>query len=359
MFSQIVTAAKGLFTRQESDERYLKKSKNALTAPSESTIASKPKMATATRRRKISDIQPEEETQINEQQEMNGKRKSGPASAGKTETRGNKRRKRTSLEAAQESESGIPEETAEDVKETDSKEEEKAAPSAMKHFRFDSEDPELPLETQVEETQQPEEDKSDESDDDDAPEMVDNSAQLSKIRSEAKKLERAKQLEEEAKREKRRQLDELRKSQVKISKKKEKPVDDLPSESTETLRGTSTQDARRSALPALLPDDILNAAPIARPPTPPLEGINGIPKKPTKLKFLEKSEKRPKDAKMGDVTIRVLEDVSQKKAKMALPPKASKSGRHSRQTWLDRNRSTGHVNGMRRTAGGASGFVRK
>jgi U3 small nucleolar RNA-associated protein 16 len=103
----------------------------------------------------------------------------------------------------------------------------------------------------------------------------------------------------------------------------------------------------------------LSAAPVARPPTPPLEGINGAQKKPTKLKFLEKSEKRPKDAKMGDVTIRVLEDVSQKKAKMTLPPKASKSGRNSKQAWLDRSRSTGHVNGMRRTASGAAGFVRK
>jgi U3 small nucleolar RNA-associated protein 16 len=200
MFSHIVTAAKGLFTRQESDETQLKKSNNVPTASSESTIASKPKMVTATRRRKISDFQLEEETQINAQQEVNGKRKSGPANSGRTESQRNKRRKRISTEAAQESENETPEETAEDTKETDSKqEEEKAAPSAKKHFRFDSEEPELPLETQVEETaetQQPKEDNSDDSsdDDDDAPETVDNSAQLSKIRSEAKKLERAKQL---------------------------------------------------------------------------------------------------------------------------------------------------------------------
>ncbi|KAE8350108.1 U3 snoRNA associated-domain-containing protein [Aspergillus coremiiformis] len=360
MFSQIVTAAKGLFTRQDTDEAHSQKSPTTL---SENNIARKPRMVTATRRRKISNTLPEEEPEINGQQEVNGKRKSGPAGSGKMETQRNKRRKRTSLEAAQENENGTPEEPSEDTKNTDSKkEEEKPAPGAKKHFRFDSEEPDVPLDIQVEETaetEQAKEDSNDDSsDDDDAPEVVDNSAQLSKIKSDAKKLEKARQIEEEFKRGKRRQLDELRKSQAKVSKKKDKPVDDLLSESTDTLQGSSTQDARRSALPALLPDDILNAAPVTRPPTPPAEGLKVTQKKPTKLRFLEKSEKRPKDVKMGDVTIRVLADISQKKAKTALPPRASKTGRNSRQIWLDRSRSTGHVNGLRRTAGGTSGFVR-
>ncbi|OGM45449.1 putative immediate-early protein [Aspergillus bombycis] len=358
MFSHIVTAAKGLFTRQDTDKA---QSKKFTTTSSDNTIASKSKMVT-TRRRKISDVVLEEEAEINRQQEVNGKRKSGPAGSGKTETQRNKRRKRASLEAA-ESESGTPEEPSDDAQETDSKPEEgKAAPAPKKHFRFDSEEPEVPLDMQIEETaetQQAKEDSGDDSSDDEAPEAVDNSAQLSKVRAQAKKMEKAKQLEEELKREKRRQLDELRKSQAKVSKKKDKPVDDLLSESTETLQGSNTQDARRSALPALLPDDILNAAPVTRPPTPPAEEINIAHKKPTKLKFLEKSERRPKDVKMGDVTIRVLGDIPQKRAKSALPPKASKSGRNSKQTWLDRSRSTGHVNGLRRTAGGSSGFVRK
>lgn len=145
-----------------------------------------------------------------------------------------------------------------------------------------------------------------------------------------------------------------------MHKKKEILSDDLLSESTATLLGSTTQDARRAALPALLPDDILNAAPVARPPTPPAEEMDFRQKKPNKLKFLDKTEKRPKDVHMGDVTIRVLDDnVSRKKTKVSLPPKASKNSVKSKQNWMNKARSTGQVNGLRRTAGGPSGFVRK
>lgn len=166
------------------------------------------------------------------------------------------------------------------------------------------------------------------------------------------------------KKEKRRQLDELRKSQAKISiKKKDTPADDLLSESTETLQGSTTQDIQRSALPALLPDDILNAAPATRPLTPPVEEPEPGPKKPNKLRFLEKNEKQPKDVRMGDVTIRVLDgEPPQKKAKTSktsLPPKSSKNGRNAKENWLKTSRSTGSVNGLRRTKGGPSGFVRR
>lgn len=161
------------------------------------------------------------------------------------------------------------------------------------------------------------------------------------------------------KRDKRKQLDDLRKLQAKSANKKREAEDQL-SESTETLQGTTTESARRSALPALLPDDILNAAPDVRPPTPPAEEMEIVRPKPTKLRFLEKKEKAPKDLQMGDVTIRVLDrDVSRKKSKTALPPKSSKSSQNARQAWLSAARSTAKVNGMRRTAGGSSGFVRK
>lgn len=166
--------------------------------------------------------------------------------------------------------------------------------------------------------------------------------------------------EEQLKRDKRKQLDELRKSQAKLAKKKEAKAEDLLSESTETLQGTTTQDARRSALPALLPDDILNAAPDVRPPTPPAEERSIMQKKPNKLRFLDKKEKPPKDARVGDVTIRVLDDgVSKNPSKTVLPPKASKTGRNAKQNWLNKSRNTGALNGLRRTTGGSSGFVRK
>lgn len=161
--------------------------------------------------------------------------------------------------------------------------------------------------------------------------------------------------------EKRRRLDERRKLQAKSSKKDlPSTSDDLLSESTTTLQGSTTHDARRRALPALLPDEILNAEPVLRPPTPPAEDAFAGPKKSTKLKFLDKTEKAPKDVQVGDVTIRVLDAPSTKqKSTPALAPKASKSGRNVKENWLKRERSTAKVNGMRRTAGGPSGFKRK
>lgn len=147
--------------------------------------------------------------------------------------------------------------------------------------------------------------------------------------------------------------------------------DDLLSESTTTLQGSTTQDSgRQSALPALLPDEILNAAPVARLPTPPppppppsyqLPADSGI-KKPNKLRFLDRAEKPPKDISAGGTTIRVLHDNNspqQGKSKPPLAPKASKASRNSRNNWFKRDRCTAHVNGMRRAAGGPSGFVRR
>lgn len=167
--------------------------------------------------------------------------------------------------------------------------------------------------------------------------------------------------EEQLRKEKRRKLDEQRKLQAKSSKK-DIPAqsDDLQSESTTTLQGSTTHDARRRALPALLPDEILNAEPVTRPPTPPAEDAFGGPKKPNKLKFLDKTDKAPKDVQVGDVTIRVLDAQSSKsKSKPALAPKASKTGRNVKENWLKKERSTAKVNGMRRTAGGSSGFKRR
>ncbi|KAL4946952.1 U3 snoRNA associated-domain-containing protein [Aspergillus filifer] len=180
--------------------------------------------------------------------------------------------------------------------------------------------------------------------------------------------------EEQQKREKRRQLDKARKQQAKASGKRREvpaaqtapgagtPADDLVSESSETLQGSYTQDGRRPTLPALLPDDILNAVPETRPPTPPPETEDFAQKKPTKLRFLEKKEKAPKDVRMGDVAIRVLDsESSRKQSGTALPAKASKTGRGARETWLKQARSTGHVNGMRMVSSGskAKSFVRK
>ncbi|KAI9934905.1 hypothetical protein ASPWEDRAFT_31256 [Aspergillus wentii DTO 134E9] len=366
MFSQFVTAAKGLFKRQDSDEAFpTRPSTPATTRSLQNESTKKPKMVTATRRGNIDATKAAAEHSNNNSPVTKGKRKSGSMNAGKADTPINKRRKRSSLEAAEEKE-------AESSNEEPKVEDKPAAPAKAGHVRFGSEEPEEPVqEEEVPEPQQDQKDDDEESSDDEAPETIDNSAQLSKIKSEAKKQEAARQVEEQLKKEKRKQLDERRKLQAKSIKKKEalaaapKPgsgaiPDDLLSESTATLQGSTTQDARRLALPALLPDDILSAAPDTRPPTPPAEEFNFGHKKPNKMRFFDKAEHAPKDVKMGDVTIRVLDgEASQKKPKTTLPPKASKAGRNSKQNWLNRSRSTAHVNGLRRTTGGSSGFVRK
>ncbi|KAL4739305.1 U3 snoRNA associated-domain-containing protein, partial [Aspergillus similis] len=358
MLSQIVTAAKGILFPEENSYG---NSTTATSEPNETLPASNSKMVTTRRSAAFQAVSPTEDAKMSGSTELSGKRKSDNATIARSpETQGNKRRKRSSIEATEDMVK-----TKEDIKQ-------KAAPK--KHFRFDNEEPvllemtesELPVDAQ-QEKRNDEEDSSE----DEAPESVDNVTQLSKIKLEAKKREEARKIEEQAKREKRRQLDEARKQQAKASAKRKEvytsqaspgagtPAEDMLSESSATLQGSFTQDARRSTLPALLPDDILNAVPDVRPPTPPpvFEALSQ--KKPTKLRFLEKKEKAPKDVRMGDVAIRVLDsESSRKQPNTALAPKASRTGRGAREAWLKQARSTGHVNGMRMVSSGKRSFVR-
>ena len=69
-------------------------------------------------------------------------------------------------------------------------------PSKGGHVRFGSEEPEIPHDMQAEEdhdTRQDDQEDSEDSSDGDAPEAVDNAAQLSKIKAEAQRLQKAKQ----------------------------------------------------------------------------------------------------------------------------------------------------------------------
>ncbi|KAJ5780173.1 U3 snoRNA associated [Penicillium paradoxum] len=335
MFTHLVTAAKGLFTRQPEEQG---------THSTGTSTASNPKMATGTRR---ANVAPEAAT--------SGKRKAHSTSAGKTEDQQTKRRRRSDPKAG--TDEGATKHTSGKLSQVNG---EKA--SAGKKIRFDSEEPES-FEAQPEEVMEtPAQDDEDEDDsDDDAPETIDNSAQLLKMKEQAKKQEAAKQLEEQQKRDKRRKLDERRKLQAQSNvKAKEAASDDMQSESTATVQGITTQDARRAALPALLPDDILNAEFAIRPPTPPAEDQFALPKKSNKLRFLEKHDKLPKDINMGDVSIRVLDAPSSKKSsKPALPPKVSKAGRNLRSSMLQKARNTAQGNGLRKKTGGPSAFVRR
>ncbi|KAJ5484116.1 hypothetical protein N7539_005912 [Penicillium diatomitis] len=348
MFSSLATAAKGFFTRQDADDVLADRT----TASSANTSA----MVVATRKGTVASR--EKENLASNDASQQGKRKAQPVATEKTEDKQSKRRKRN----AQELEDESAEDTASERSDEPFMNGGEAEPK--KHFRFGSEDAEpSTTATQLEPiSSQGDQDDDDSDSDDDAPEAFDNAAALLRIKEQARKQEKAKQQEDQLRKDRRRKLDEIRKLQAK-SKPTERTAssEDLLSESTTTLLGDNTEDARRRALPALLPDDILNAEPVARPPTPPADNFGfAIPRRSNKLRFLEKSEKPPKDLQVGDVTIRVLDAPATKQSsKPALPPKASKSGRGTREGWLKQEKSTAHVNGLRRTAGGSTGFKRR
>lgn len=129
--------------------------------------------------------------------------------------------------------------------------------------------------------------------------------------------------------------------------------DDEVSESTATLQGSVAKETGRRALPAVLPDEILNAVPADRLPTPPPD----IQRKYSKRhRFFDEEEKPPKDIRRGDVTIRVLDD---KAAKSTLAPKSSKQGQKVREAWIAGKRNPKPLPGLKRVPGGKKGFVRR
>lgn len=164
MFAHLVTAAKGLFTRHPEEHSH-----------SADSIASDFKMVTATRRGEVA-----------AEVAASGKRKTRPVSAGKPDGQDTKRRRSNPKDTETSADA------ANGTLETSSVNEAKAP--AGKKIRFGSEEPE-PTETQPEEVSEaPKEDEEDEDSDDEAPETIVNSAQLLKMKEEAKKREAAKQL---------------------------------------------------------------------------------------------------------------------------------------------------------------------
>jgi len=167
MFSHLVTAAKGLLTRHNADE--------ANPAKPTATTDNEPKMVT-TRRGNKTAVEPE----INGTPVANGK-----INTGKKNGQSNKRRRsetEVSEDAQDESE----------VERSESKQEQ-AAPEKKGHIKFGSEEPELLEEIPIEEAPVGNQEDDEESSDDDAPEAIDNSAQLSKIKLEAQKQEKLRQ----------------------------------------------------------------------------------------------------------------------------------------------------------------------
>lgn len=180
MFSNFVTAAKGLFTRQESED--------ALNTPTTAS-ANAPAMVAATRKGTVPS-QKKENSKSNGMPQQ-GKRKAQPAPTEKTDDKQSKRRKRNARElendSTDDSASEISNELSEDDKHADTK----------NHFRFGSEEPQLSNSATQPELASAQasrdDDDSDSDSDDDAPEAFDNATALLKIKEQAKKQEKAKQ----------------------------------------------------------------------------------------------------------------------------------------------------------------------
>lgn len=131
------------------------------------------------------------------------------------------------------------------------------------------------------------------------------------------------------------------------------------SESTATLQDSGFKDLglQGGSLPALLPDEILNAEPTVRLPTPVSENDKSKPRISNKRKFLDEEQKPPKDMRRGGTTIRVLDGTSGKTNSLA--PRASKAGKHVRESWLSGSRKGANPSGLRKTTGASKGFVRR
>ncbi|CRG88964.1 hypothetical protein PISL3812_05999 [Talaromyces islandicus] len=400
MFSQIFNKARGLLPGTAADDSSFTAHASTSEAATDSTIDSTnsdPDMVTATRRGQVGSPQTKGSDVA-----ANGKRKTR---ATRSDTQSNKRR-RTESEDEDDVETHhssvvveIPlrrksakDDEADEVPETqetngasngiedDEEEEEEATDETQnttstdppknsnKHIRFGSEEPAPVLNgmKEIPETQpvQPEEEASSD-DDDEAPEVVDNSAQLLSLKVKAQKQEEARKRDEILRKEKRKLQDERNKSQAKASKKTklEKPSDsrpaeptlaqddDLISESTATLQGSVVRDSGRLVLPALLPDEILNAEPVYTVPSPAPEPSRQSTKK---HKFFDDIKKPAKDIHHGDVTIRVLEN-----QKNMLPPKSSITGRKVKAAWMAGQRNKNGPSGLKRTSGAYKGFVRR
>ncbi|KAL8831291.1 MAG: hypothetical protein Q9191_000947 [Dirinaria sp. TL-2023a] len=162
---------------------------------------------------------------------------------------------------------------------------------------------------------------------------------------------------------KRKELDTRLKNQVKAAKKSRSSLVKIPSHSEspispETLlgnmqnplsRGSSSSGLRREPLPRLLPEELLNAEPVARPLAhPPLPVVKSDVAKKRKLSNIP--PKPPKDIQKGAYKIRVLPAISSN-----LPPKSSTESKVLRESWLLGHR--GPKGGVeRRKMGG--GFIR-
>ncbi|KAI9879928.1 MAG: hypothetical protein M1830_006410 [Pleopsidium flavum] len=247
--------------------------------------------------------------------------------------------------------------------------------SKATHFRFGSEEPDVEAQTMRQGQPNAEAPSatvtqaSEETDDEDgAPEIVTASAGAKTARARTLEAAKAAKRQRVASKEKRRERDDLLKQQAQSSKKSMKrKAKEISDDSPEPDRLVDTTNATpkpplnhanlkinvRNPLPALLPEEILAAELVARPPTPPLNLEPRMKPKPKKHTFVDAEPRPPKDIKRGPVNVRVLEV-----GRQIIAPKGSKESRNLKESWLAGRRGrNGSGVFARRKVG--EGFVRK
>ncbi|EGD87446.1 hypothetical protein H112_05990 [Trichophyton rubrum D6] len=221
------------------------------------------------------------------------------------------------------------------------------------------------------------EDDEDDSSDDDAPEAVSNAVQLSQIREAERKREETRQMHEQLRREKRKEhekrlqqqaaskaaiqkaADARREAKAKRAEAKTSKHDEQQSESSMTLSaGTRESKHGPSApLPALLPDEILNAE-LSQPLITGLDVEKLKMNTPRHIRITDTADRQPKDLKIGSTAIRVLGD-SGSGSNPILPPKSSNSSRRVKENWVGGRRKMGATGALRHSTGGPKSFARK
>jgi len=184
-------------------------------------------------------------------------------------------------------------------------------------------------------------DEDDASDSDEAPEVVSTITAASRAKASEQETARALLAQQEKARQKREEREkriaeqqaEKRKREEKKAKKLAKQLAKQQSASEEPIEAPTSID--RNNLPALLPTSLLSNLPDQRAPTPPPERRGKTEEELRKeklnhhIKFLERTEKGPKDLKKGRLSVAVLAQQNR-----VLPPKANRDTRNVREKWL-------------------------
>tara|TARA_R110002003_G_scaffold116_19_gene10242 strand:- start:2711 stop:4318 length:1608 start_codon:yes stop_codon:yes gene_type:complete len=250
------------------------------------------------------------------------------------------------------------------------------------HMRFGSEEP---ADAQQERVQAPpsaqkqvevEEDIEDDgaSDSDEAPEVVTTTAAASKARASQQDAERALLAQQEKERQKREAREKrIAEEQAEKRKREEKKAKKLAKhlakqQAAEQPIDPEVPQSRISIdpknLPDLLPTDLLSTLPDQRAPTPPPERRGKTEEELRReklkrhIKFLERTDKGPKDVKKGKLSVAVLAQQNR-----VLPPKANRNTKNVREQWLKGRKVEGKKSGfskskVERRGFGNRGFIR-